>query len=174
MTGIAETLRREFDAAFAAPPRGSSEDSAAFLLIGVGGNAFALDVRDVGGMAAGRWVTPAPSPDSALIGLSAIRGKVVPVFDLGAVLGEPRSTEGQRWIVLSRDQDPIAFAFSELQGHLRVDRSELATIDNPRDAWIRQVLRTETGMRPIIVVADLSAAVRGRTEAKRKGTVNNG
>lgn len=163
MSSVAESLRREFDATFAAPAEIYSDDWEALLLIRVGERPYALRVRELGGTAAGQRITPVPSSNRALLGLAGIRGTIVPVFDLALLLGEPRS-EATRWVAVSSGQEPVALAFAELEGHLKLTRRELGTIVCSEERWVSEIIQSENGLRPVLKVQALVDSVR-RTAA---------
>ncbi len=154
-TTVVETLRREFDEGFAKPARNLGQDVVALLAIRVAGRPYALQVSELGGTAAGTRVIPVPSPRVALLGLSGFRGMVIPVFDLAILLDEPRSNEFPRWLALSNGHDPLGFAFSELEGHLRLERTEFQPVARTDKPWVNEVIRTEMGLRPIIKLSAL-------------------
>ena len=117
-------LRREFDERFAEPVASEAVELATLLLVRVGGQRFAIPARHIAALA--RCPTPTPVPSSAptLIGLIALRGLFIPVFDLASLLGFPARDE-PRWIVTCDAETPVAFAFGEYEAHLRVPAQEL-------------------------------------------------
>jgi len=164
-----EILRREFDDSFAASFRALGTDLEAILTIRVGDKPYALRLTELGGTAAGQRITPVPSPERALLGLAGIRGVVVPVFDLAVLLGEPEAKEPARWLALSTGQDAVAFAFAELEGHLQVSRGELDQVEHESERLIADVIRTSSGLRPILQMNALVDAARGTVSQQRKG-----
>lgn len=171
MVSHAETLRREFDESFATLARATDTEVEALLAIRIGDSPYALRVLELGGTAAGQRITPVPSPERALLGLAAIRGAIVPVFDLAVVLEEPGARGPLRWLALSSGQDPVAFAFAELEGHLKVKTSELGQIENTSERLIANVVRTHSGLRPVLRIEALVDAVRGAANQERRGKV---
>jgi chemotaxis signal transduction protein len=160
MANAIETLREEFDAAFALPSRESSQGLQAFLTIRVGARPYALPLSELGWIAPAQRVTPLPSSDPALLGLSFVHGAAVPVFDLAVVLGEARQVD-VHWIVLSLGPNPVGFAFAALEGHLRVEPQQLVTLSNPGQQLTSQVIRTIQEQRPIIRVDVFAEQVLG-------------
>ena len=78
----AAALRQAFDLSFALPPPPASPEVEDLLTIRVAGNPYAIRLRDIAGMVAGRKVVPVPSVTLDLLGLAGMRGGVVPVFGL--------------------------------------------------------------------------------------------
>jgi purine-binding chemotaxis protein CheW len=66
--------------------------------------AYVLEVGEIGELA------PTPGAPHALLGLRNLRGDVLPVFDLAAVLGQPRSQGAQRMLVAERRGIRAGFA----------------------------------------------------------------
>lgn len=160
MVTALETLREEFDGAFALPLRQSSQGLLTFLTIRVGARPYALPLSEVGWIAPAQRLTALPSSDPALLGLSFVHGATVPVFDLAVVLGEARQVD-VRWLVLSMGSDPIGLAFATLEGHLRVEPQQLVTLSNPGQRLTSQVIRTAPEQRPIIRVDAVVEQVLG-------------
>lgn len=160
MANAIETLREEFDAAFALPPRQSSQGLEAFLTIRVGVRPYAIRLSELGWIAPAQRVTALPSSDPALLGLSFVHGTAVPVFDLAVVMGEARQLD-VRWIVLSVGPDPIGLAFAALEGHLRVAPQELITLCSPGQQLTSQVMQVAQEQRPIIPVVLVVEQVLG-------------
>jgi chemotaxis signal transduction protein len=149
MANAIETLREEFDAAFARPSQKSSQGLQAFLTIRVGPRPYALPLSELGWIAPAQRLTALPSSDPALLGLCFIHGATVPVFDLAVVLGEARQLD-VRWIVLSMGPNPVGLAFTALEGHLRVAPQQLMTLSSPGQKPTSLVIRTAPEQRPII------------------------
>ena len=65
-----------------------------------GGAPFAFRLAEIAGVAVDRKLTSLPSPVPELLGLAGLRGRLVPVYSLTALLGgTPEGTAG-RWLVL--------------------------------------------------------------------------
>jgi len=118
LTGRAAELARAFDRTFAEPPRAAAGGLLALLAIRVGGDPLALRLTQVAGLYARRSIVPVPSALPELLGLVSLRAAIVPVYDLGALLGRTPQLD-PRWIVLAA-QAAIALAFDELEGYWRL------------------------------------------------------
>jgi len=113
-------LREAFDRSFAAPP----EPKVAlenFLSIPIGADAWAVRLADVAGLFAGRTITALPSAAAAVLGLANVGGGIRPVFDLALLLGAP-AAHAPRWLIVAAAV-PIALAFAEFGGHIRMPAS---------------------------------------------------
>src|SRR5687767_7240240 len=103
-------LRRGFDLSFAAPPPEGLEEFEDLLAIRLEGDRYAVRVAEIAGLITGRKLAHLPSGAPNLLGVAGIRGGLVPVFDLSAMLGYPASGAPQ-WMILCRSDDPIALGF---------------------------------------------------------------
>ena len=65
-----------------------------------------------------------PTPVTGLLGLAGLRGAMVPVYDLRALLGV-NPVDEPRWMVTAAAAT-VAFAFDGFDGHLRLDPSAIA------------------------------------------------
>jgi len=151
LSGRAAELRRAFDRSFAVPQNATVEDSVELLAIRAGGAGYAIRLAAVSGLFADRTVTALPSPVPELLGVAAFRGTVVPVYDLGVLLGHARSGK-PRWLVLDTGTPAVGLAFEELDGHLRVPAGEIAG-DNGLE-----VVRT----RSVLDLSNIRAAIESR------------
>jgi chemotaxis signal transduction protein len=67
-----------------------------------------LEIGDIGAL------TAAPGASRATLGVRNLRGDLLPVFDLAAVLGLPRSEAPQRMLVAERGGTRAGFAVDEV------------------------------------------------------------
>ncbi len=108
----AAELRRAFDETFAAPPQTHDAALEQMLAITIQGERYAIRVSGISGLAVPKGkVLPVPSSVPELLGLTGIRGTVVPVFSLAWLLGFGQSAAAlaedtglgePRWLVFSR------------------------------------------------------------------------
>lgn len=157
------TLRQEFDAAFVNPTgeRPLVED---FLSVRLGGDPYAFRLREISGLFADKQLVKIPSFVPELRGIVGLRSAILPVYDLGALLGYPK-TRDLRWIV-ALGQHSLGFGFSTFEGQARVPL-ELVSSGIAPDAGkhVRGVTRHD-GVRPIIDLESLSLAIRGRVAGR--------
>lgn len=167
----AADLRREFDRSFAEPPRADPELVEDLLAIRVGDEPFAIRLAQVSGLFVDRKITPVIGPAPEFVGLAGFRGAIVPVFDLGALVGQ-RPTTGARWLVVAADA-PVALAFHGFDGHLRLPRSAIARSDRAEHAGrhVHEVLCVAGAVRPIVHIASVLDEVTqlAQQAAPRKG-----
>jgi purine-binding chemotaxis protein CheW len=157
-------LRAHFDRTFAVPPAPIQAALVDLLAIRVGGVGYALRALDISQLLAGPRITPLPSPVAELAGLAAVRGAIVPVYDLAALLGHAAS-ETSRYVALaaSVDREPIGFAFEELEAQLRVHEDEITPPpENASSSAHRFALIARDGARPVLQLSSLLDAIERR------------
>ncbi len=165
----AAELRQAFDLSFALPPPQASQEVEDLLTIRVAGDPYAIRLRDIAGIVAGRRVVPVPAVTLDLLGLAGIRGGVVSVFGLASILGYGQAPGSPRWMILCGAEEPIALAFSDFEGYLRLPKSSLHADENLRTArqYVNQVASTEAGARAVISIPLVVATIRNRTGHNR-------
>lgn len=162
LAGKAAELRAAFDRGFAAPPPEDAGERRAFLAIRVAGRDHAVALAEVAALFAGKQVTPLPSAAPALMGLAALRGEVVPVYRLSALLGGAADGDAPRWLILAAGARPVAFAFEALAGHLRPGRADIALAEDRATA---AGVMTAAGMLPVVRIAPLLDRIAGHASA---------
>jgi chemotaxis signal transduction protein len=160
----AAELRQAFDLSFAVPPPQTSQEIENLLSIRVAGDPYAIRLCEIGGIVTGRKVIAIPAAALDFLGLVGIRGGIVPVFGLASILGYSEPPESLRWMIRCGIDDPVALAFSDFDGYLRLPKSCLYTHEDiyaPRQ-HVNQVARTETGIRAVISIPLILATIRNR------------
>jgi chemotaxis signal transduction protein len=95
----------------------------------VGSELYALPVTHVLEVGEIGDLTIAPGASRATLGVCNLRGDLLPVFDLGVVLGLPRSQSPQRMLVAERGGTRAGFAVDEV-----TDVDELPEADQEADS----------------------------------------
>lgn len=157
-------LREDFDRSFAEPARQHDVEYAELLAIRAGERPYALRLSQASGVHSDRPVTPLPGPQAALLGVAGFSGAIVPVYDLAALLGHPVA-DRPRWLVLATGTPPLALAFHELDGHVRVPTSTIVDetgANSGRDV-LRGMVPLPGGTRPIVDLPSARAVVHQLT-----------
>jgi chemotaxis signal transduction protein len=165
----AAELRQAFDLSFALPPPQALQEVEDLLTIRVAGDPYAIRLRDIAGIVAGRRVIPVPAVTLDLLGLTGIRGDVISVFGLASILGYGQAPGSPRWMILCGAEEPIALAFSDFEGYLRFPKSSLHADENLRTTrqYVNQVASTEAGARAVISIPLVVATIRNRAGHNR-------
>lgn len=149
----ASDLRKAFDRAFAEPPPPEAEAAADYLGIRIGVTGYAVALSEIGAVFADKKIAPLPSSASELLGVAGVRGDIVPVFSLGALLGQAGGDDRPRWLVLAKG-GRAGFAFDALDGHLRIPLARIAPVANPK-GFVQANAVTGKEARPIVSIASL-------------------
>jgi chemotaxis signal transduction protein len=164
----AAELREAFDRSFADPPVLDATQFEPLLDVRCGDAAYALRVRDIGGLVADVRVTPVSTPIRELMGIVGIRGAILPVYDLGALLGHA-ADPSPRWMAVAAGETPVGLAFSRLEGYLRLRADAIVAqgSSGATDHFVRHVVQLEAGMRPVVSIASVLDAIADRVRAVR-------
>jgi purine-binding chemotaxis protein CheW len=156
-------LRADFDRSFAEPARRHDTEHTELLAVRAGGRPYALRLAQTSGLFPDRPVTALPGPVPALLGIAGFGGAIVPVYDLAALLGHPLP-DRPRWLVMAAGTPPLAFAFHQLDGHVRVPAESIITEAGERPhGSLRGMVPLAGGIRPIIDLPAARAAVHTLT-----------
>lgn len=158
-TLAAATLRAEFDNAFARAADATHPAADGFLHVRVGGDGYALRVLEFEEITRAARVVPLPSSDPAFVGLTSLRGAMVPVFSPAVLLGYPSPAVPGSWLARCRHAEGmIAFAFEATEGFTRTA------------PYSRPFSEGGGAVRPLLRVADLLAEIDTRASSRRKGS----
>jgi chemotaxis signal transduction protein len=120
----AAALRAEFDRQFAASPAAAAPVRDRLLVVGIGGDTLLLRLSHIAGLFADRRIVPIPSAAASLLGITGLRGAILPVHSLGVALGFPPAAATPRWLVTLASA-PLAFAFEHFHQHIEIARDRI-------------------------------------------------
>lgn len=164
----AAAMRAAFDQSFAQEPQLDREARQNYLCIRCGGDAYAVDMREIAGLHEGKQVRPLPGPLTQLRGIAGFRGALVPVYDLAALLGYARPAGRPRWMMLADSTQRFALAFDELEDYLQIDDAAAFTAADgaaAQRAYVRGSV-SDAGMpRALLDIAALAKAIGNLVEA---------
>jgi chemotaxis signal transduction protein len=163
------TMRQLFDSAFARPVTAVTESFADLLAVRVGGDPYALRLRDITGLHVDLDIVPVPSPAQHLLGIAALRGTMAPVYDLAGLLGYPPARRS-RWIVMTGSEHSVGLAFESFDAHVRVSETQMdskAPIESPQArAFAHGVVDAAAALRPILQIAVLIQSIGESVHAR--------
>lgn len=151
-------LRAQFDAQFADAPAVAGETGERFLVVGVGGERLLLRLADVTGLYVDRRIVAVPSTKPALLGITGLRGAILPVYALGAALGYPPGDATPRWLVTATSA-PVAFAVARFERHAAIARDRIVPrgdADGAR-AFLREAAMVDRDTLPVVDLPSLAA-----------------
>jgi purine-binding chemotaxis protein CheW len=161
----ARALRAEFDSSFARAPAVESDPSEDFLVVRVGEEPYAMRLSDVAGLYAGRVVTALPGSPLSLVGVTALGGAVVAVYDLCVLLGGAGGWS-HPWMVLTSVDTQVALAFNQFEGHISVPRRAVARSDG--ETGDLAVVTVAGIVRPIVAVPALLESIRSLADPAQR------
>jgi chemotaxis signal transduction protein len=167
-------LRREFDRSFSQEPQAEREASEELLLLRVASDRYALRGAEIRGILMTPKLTRVPSPLPELFGLAGIRGALVPVFDLGRLLGQMEQSTLARWLFLANNEEPVAFAFDVFERHVRVPKSAVSRAEARGLAsdFAEDILQLSGKVVPIISIPLVLSAIERSSDRAARGREN--
>jgi chemotaxis signal transduction protein len=163
-------LRNAFDRARAIPlSMGAVEQVEGLLSVRVAGDPYAIRVSEISGLANDRKVVAFPSPIPELLGVAGIRGGLVSVYSLAALLGYSREAGQARWLVLCGAEEPVGLAFSDFEGYFTVPSMQVYATDQ-RDAArvrVKHVVRAADLLCAVVNIPDILESIKRRCDSSR-------
>jgi chemotaxis signal transduction protein len=163
MRDRAAELRQLFDRSFAQALRADDAGTESLLAVRIRSHGYAVRLSDIAGVFVDKKVTPLPSAVAELLGLAGFRGTVLPVYNLGRLLGYT-SAQPPPWLIVTAGT-AVGLAFDAFDGHLRVDPGAIVPDlrGGLREQHVRDVLHADVA-RPIVDVASVLASIRRLTQ----------
>lgn len=162
--GLAAALRSEFDQAFAVAASTLEVQSIHLLAIRVDSNPYAIAVAEIDGLQVDRVIAPLPTTIGGLLGLAGIRGDLVPVYSLGALLGYQAPARAPRWLALCGGAQAFGLAFDGFERHLNLPVTQIAAADSANGGaeHVGAMVLGEGGSRPLISIPSIAAEIARR------------
>jgi len=154
----ASVLAQAFDRSFSLARTADLPAWSDFLAVRIAGAPYALPLADLGEIAPLGRITPLPDAAAACLGLAGLRSVITPVYDLRVLLGHPPAPGAGRWLT-SLAGARVALAFDAIDGHLRLPGASPAQSE-PDGRLVRDAVQTAAGLRPLVDVAAVLAAIR--------------
>ena len=155
-------LRRAFDSSFAETPREALERTVDLLAIRISGDAYVLRLGDLSGLAGYRKITPLTSTAHGLLGLTSLRGNLVPVYDLRVLLGYAAAGT-PRWLALVGVDTVTGFAFDGFEGFLRLPPEAVTVQQGEGNAGhVRELAQSSGQVRRVVSFPSVIGAVTQR------------
>jgi chemotaxis signal transduction protein len=158
-------LRNAFDRARALPLVAAAVEGIENLLaIRVSGDAFAIRLSEISGLATDRKIVAVPSLIPELLGVAAIRGRLVPVYSLPALLGYGANAGQGRWLALCGTEEPVGLAINDFEGYVRVPLARVYAAEQKDDAGahVKHVVRAADMVRDVISIPLLMEVIQRR------------
>lgn len=170
ITAQAAELRSVFDKARALPFTLSREEQAESLLaIRVSQDAYAVRVNEISGLVTDRKIVPFPSPIPELLGVAGIRGALVPVYSLAALLGYGAEAGQVRWLALCGTEEPLALAFGGFEGYTQIPLGQLysAGQKDVSRMYVTHVAQVTNSVRAVVSIPLIRKAIQEHCRSGR-------
>jgi chemotaxis signal transduction protein len=161
----AAELRNAFDRARAIPSSSKSVEQIENLLaIRVCGDAFAIRLSEISGLATDKKIVAFPSPMPELLGLAGVSGRLVPVYSLAALLGYGATADQGRWLALCGAEEPVGLAIIDFEGYLRVPLAQVYTAEQKDmvNVHVTHVARAPDRVRAVVSIPLLIEVIKER------------
>jgi chemotaxis signal transduction protein len=161
----AAELRNAFDGARALPFLSEVREQIENLLaLRVAGDAFAIRLSEISGLATDRKLVAFPSPVPELLGVAAIRGRLVPVYSLAALLGYSAQSSQGRWLMLCGTEEPVGLAINDFEGYVRVPLAQVYTAEqkDAASAHVKHVVRAADMVRGVVSIPLIMEIIQRR------------
>jgi len=123
-----------------------------------------MRVSQITGLATDRKIIVLPSPVPELLGVAGIRGGLVPVYSLAALLGHSHEVNHPRWLALCGAEELVGLAFGDFEGYLKVSSSQIF-VDSRNHAMrehVRDAVRTADVVREIVNIPSVVETIKRR------------
>jgi purine-binding chemotaxis protein CheW len=152
----AADLRVDFDRGFADAPQADTAQLHDLLVIQAGAQTCAVRLSEVAGIFAGKTIIPVPGSEPTLKGIAGFRGAILPVYDLGLMIGQPGAAS-PRWLAVAA-ASPIAFAFDRFERQLRIPASEFIAA-GAQGGHMGEFVRSDVFSGPVLNLQSLLDAI---------------
>jgi purine-binding chemotaxis protein CheW len=161
-------LAAAFDRSFGEPVRPDPPPTEDFALLRCGQRVHAIAVADIGRLVPGVPITPCPGPMAEFRGLAGLRGMLVPVFDLAALVGDPPSAGV---LLVLAHAEAVAFAADAFAGHVRAGAGEVTAEQGHAG---RRILHAGGEAWPVLSIPPLLASLRARVAGAPRAAAASG
>jgi chemotaxis signal transduction protein len=156
-----KSMRDAFDHGFAVPLHAQTQDWQDFLLIRLGPLPHAVAMSEIQGLQRTDHITHLPGPLPALLGISGHKGRILPTYDLAALLTLP-PVQRPLWQLVTRAPSVI-LAIDDFDRHVRCPSHAIARqsiTEHAVQGHIHAHLHTDEGRWPIVSVAAVLRSIQ--------------
>jgi chemotaxis signal transduction protein len=106
-----------------------AQDTRHVLAVNLGSEVYGIPISLVREITTLDDLTTTPVSHTDFLGLANIRGEIIPVFDLGGVLGRPPRPDAARQVdvVIVTGQGPMVLRSDSIRGTIRIPAADLRT-----------------------------------------------
>jgi chemotaxis signal transduction protein len=164
-THVSETatgMRLAFDRSFSQPRTTDIAVIEKLLAVRAGSHPYLVRLSEVSGLFVDKKITWLPSPLPELLGLAGLRSTILPIYDLGMLLGSARAA-APRWLLVTATT-PVGFAFDHFDGYLSVRPDDIVPEirAETRERHVLEVVRAIDHLRPLVSLASVLESIQKR------------
>jgi purine-binding chemotaxis protein CheW len=161
-----DALRKAFDESFAIRPGERNQNVEGLLVLRVSGVSYAVKLREIKGLFRKKKISPVPGPVPELLGFAGIKGILVPVYSLAALLGRGQENCDSKWFVLCQSSEAAFFALAveEFEGYVDVAYSNITSdaVPSAKPRTFHQVARINDTSRVIVDIPTVLSLIQAR------------
>jgi chemotaxis signal transduction protein len=148
-------MRREFDAAFARPPAAEPPATETLLRVSAGGTGFFVQLRQLACVLPCAVVVPVPGARRELLGLTAVRGQILPLYSLATLLELAGPVAPARWILVAAGGTGAGLGVEVVEGVSRIPETVVMEAAARGEGGRRGNLPDAAGVRPLLDVTSV-------------------
>lgn len=129
----------------------------------IGGEEYGISVTEVVSIEKAREITSVPEASAYLLGVIDLRGRIVPIIDLGNILGGSgrEKTESTRYIVVQLGDQMIGFAVDEATDIIDVPSTVIQKPTIFQSKFIYGIARLDQRMIVLLDIPNIIEEVAG-------------
>lgn len=138
-------------------------------LVELGGRTFAIALHQIREVFEPESITPVPGMPPALVGITNLRGTIIPLADLRTALGIPISTTPKYAVLIHQDTQQVGILVEGVpeihtvqSDHLAAFSEHTATDQNPISP---ESFKIDSTLSPLLKVSWLFASIEGMSNA---------
>ncbi|MBH0203626.1 MAG: purine-binding chemotaxis protein CheW [Nitrospira sp.] len=148
-----------------------STKSLRVCLVALGEETFAIDVRQVSEVFEPKSVTPVPGMPAALVGVTNLRGTIIPLADLRSALGVSTSAVPKYAVVIRHGTQQVGILVQEVPEICTIHSDDLVAPSSrtaaERRPMISAFFKTEDKLSAILELSRLLASIEGTVDDQR-------
>ncbi|MBI5531200.1 MAG: chemotaxis protein CheW [Deltaproteobacteria bacterium] len=118
-------MRKDFDDRFTRPIVVDSSDRLELIAVRAQQERYAIAVSQISAVLPSQPVAHVPVSLPGFVGLGAVQGRLVAVYDLGVLLARKGAPTPRRWLLICRADPEVAFGIDDVDGYLRVAKRSI-------------------------------------------------
>lgn len=148
-----------------------STESLRVCLVALGDETFAIDLRQVREVFAPDSITPVPGIPAALVGVTNLRGTIIPLADVRAALGVSSSVMPKYAVVMRYGTHQIGILVEDVPEIRTIQLDDLVApsthVASERRPMISAFFKTENRLSAILELSRLLASITGTANDQR-------